>query len=58
MVSASVYDNDVSNELSAEFNIDDYFTEVEISTCENNNIASRSRKKFRNHSKWKCVERK
>ena len=57
VVSTPAYDNDVSTELSAELNIDDYFTQVEISTVENNNIACRSRKKFRNHSKWKCVER-
>ena len=56
VVSASVYYNDISNELSAELNIDDYFIQVEISTFENNNIASRSWKKFRNHSKWKFVE--
>ena len=58
VVSASVYDNDLSNGLSAELNIGDYFTQVEISNFKNNNIASRSRKMFRNHSNCKCVERK
>ena len=51
VVSVCVYNIVVSNGLSAELNIGDYFTQVEIPTFKNNNIACHSRKTFRNHSK-------
>ena len=44
--------------ISAELNIDDYFAEMRYLNFESNDIASRSRMKFRNQNQWKCVGRK